>query len=147
MFRVRSRDATESASSKSSGDTSVDVMDNFSRFAKPSCDANSGRRMSVNEMSTRRRFGTSGIKALIEVSDREVWRSLNVRRAGREKGPLVSSSVCSFATAASVYKAVRIRAMREVETKIDPAANTGNFQNFQSLSACAEEWDQGEGRH
>ena len=103
--------------------------------------------MSVNEMSTRRRFGNSGMKALIEVSDREVWHILNVRRAGRENVPLVSSSVCSFATAESVYKAVRTRAMRIGETKIDPAADTCNFQNLQSLSAFAEEWDQGEGHH
>jgi hypothetical protein len=103
MFRVRSRDVMESTSSKSSGDTLVDVMDNLSRFAKPSSAAESGRRMFVNEMSTRLRFGTSGTKALIELSDREVWRSLSVLRAGREKVPWVSSSVCSFAAAASVY--------------------------------------------
>lgn len=121
MFRVRSRDATESTSNKSSGDTSVDVKDSLSRFAKPSSAAESGRRMPVNETSTRRRFGTSGIKALIELSDREVWRSLNVRRAGREKIPLVRSSVCSFATAVSVYKVVRIRAIAKMRDKNRPS--------------------------
>lgn len=147
MFRVRSRDATGSTSNKSSGDTSVDVKDSLSRFAKPSSAAETGRRMFVNDKSMRRRFGTSGIKASMELSDREVWRSLTVRRAGREKVPSVKSSMCSFATAASVCKVVRICAMRRWEKKIDPAADTCDFQDLQSLAAFTEEWDQGDGCH
>ena len=76
MLRVRRRDVTESTSSKSSGDTLADVMDNLSRFAKSSSAAESGRQMFVNEMSTRLRFGTNGTKTFIELSDSEVWRSL-----------------------------------------------------------------------
>ena len=76
MLRVRRRDVTESTSSKSSGDTLADVMDNLSRFAKSSSAAESGRQMFVNEMSDASEFGTNGTKTLIELSDREVWSSL-----------------------------------------------------------------------
>lgn len=103
-------------------------MDNLSRFAKPSSAAESGRRTFVNEMSMRLRFGTSGIKALKELSEREEWRSLNVRRAGREKVPLVSNSVCSFATVVSVYKSGQnTRDAKRRDKKIDPGADTCDF--------------------
>jgi hypothetical protein len=112
MFRVRSREAAESATTNSSGDTLVDVKDNFSRFAKQSGVARYGRRMSVNERSTRLMFGANGIQAFREASDNDVWRSFTVRSAGREKSPVFRNSARSRANAASVYSPVRARASR-----------------------------------
>ena len=65
--------------------------------------------MSVNETSARLRIGTSGIRALIDVSESDVWRSFNVRRAGRENPLSVSKSERSCANAVSVYGLVRER--------------------------------------
>lgn len=65
--------------------------------------------MSVNETSTRVRFGANGTRALTEVSDSDVWRSFSVRRAGREKALSVSNSKRSCVNAVSVYRLVRVR--------------------------------------
>lgn len=106
MFRVCSREAAGSTDNKSSGDTLVDVTDNFSRLAKVSSDTESGRRMSVKETSTRLTLGINGLRALTEVSDSDVWRSFNVRSAGRENPVSFSNSVRSCANAVSVYRSV-----------------------------------------
>jgi hypothetical protein len=109
MFRVRSCDAagsTDNNFNKSSGETLVDVIDNFSRSAKPGSGSEDGprtrRRMPVNETSTRLRFGTNVIRVSIEESESDVWRSFNVRRAGRENSFSVSKLVRSCANAVSV---------------------------------------------
>ena len=65
--------------------------------------------MSVNETSMRLRFGTNGIRVLIEASESDVWRNFNVRRAGRENPSSVSKSVRSSLNALSVYRLVRMR--------------------------------------
>ena len=104
MFRVRSCDAagsTDNNSNKSSGETLVDVIDNFSRLAKPGSGLE-GRRMPVNETSTRLTFGANVIRVSIEESESDVWRSFNVRRAGKENPFSVSKLVRSCANAVSV---------------------------------------------
>jgi len=65
--------------------------------------------MSVNETSTRFRFGANGTKALIDASDSDVWRSFNVRRAGRENPLSVSKLARSCANVVSVCRFVRAR--------------------------------------
>lgn len=65
--------------------------------------------MSVNETSTRLMFGTNGIKALIDASESDVWRSFNVRRAGRENPFSISKLARSCANVVSVCKFVRVR--------------------------------------
>ena len=65
--------------------------------------------MSVNETSTRLRFGTNGVKVLIDASESDVWRSFNVRRAGRENPVSVSKSARSCANVVSVWRFVRVR--------------------------------------
>jgi len=72
MLRVCSRGVAERIDNKSSGDTLVDATDNFSRLAKPSGDTESGRRMSVNETSTRLMLGANGTRVFTEVSDSDV---------------------------------------------------------------------------
>jgi hypothetical protein len=107
MFRVRSCDAAGSTDNKSSGGTLVDVKDSFSRLARPCSGTESGRRMYVNETSMRLRFGTNEIRGLIEASESDVWRSFNVRRAGKLTLSL-SRAVRSCANVGSVYRLVRM---------------------------------------
>jgi hypothetical protein len=107
MFRVCSREAVGSIDIKSSGDTLVDVTDNFSRLAKLSGDTESGRRMSVNETSTRLTLGTNRMRALTEASDNDVRHNFNVRSAGRDNPLSFSNSVRKCANVASVCRSVR----------------------------------------
>lgn len=116
MFSVRSCDASESMDNKSSGDTPVEVTDNFSILAKPRSGTESGRRMSVNETSTRLMFGTSGIKTLIDASESDVWRSFNVRRAGSENPFSVSKLERSCANVVSVCRHLSVCAWLEQGT-------------------------------
>jgi hypothetical protein len=120
MFRVCSREAAESINIKSSGDTPVDVTDNFSRLAKLSGGTESGRRMSVNETSIRLTLGTSRTRVLTEPSDSDVWRNFNVRSTGRENPLSFSNSARSCANAASVCRSVRACVVR-IKGMIEPS--------------------------